>query len=123
VTEYEYVTTEAAVEIYESSASIFEGILKEVRELSRKKPDATMNAGKVQIINRVLNDLLVILKDEPAGKYLELLDNGSLHQVSDAVLIMVQFESALESFRERYFYLYDFGERYWVTEELEHVAF
>ena len=113
--EFEYVTTESAVEIYDSSTPIFEGILKEVRELSRKKPEATMSAGKVKIVNRILNDLLVILKDEPAGKYLETLDDETLPQMSDAVLTMVQFESALSSFEDRY-KRYISGNRYWITE-------
>ena len=45
-----------------------------------------MSASKVKIINRVLTDLLAILKEEPAGKYLGALDDEALPQVSDAVL-------------------------------------
>lgn len=93
--EFEHVTTNAFVEAYISCKPIFEGVLKEVRELSRKKSEATMSASKVKIVNRILNDLLVFLKEEPSGKYLEALDDASLPQVSDAVLTMVQFESAL----------------------------
>ena len=69
---FEHVTTSESVEIYRASVPIFDGLLREVRELSKKKPEATMNAGKVRIINRVLEDLLTILKDQPAGKYLEI---------------------------------------------------
>lgn len=116
-TEFEYITTDAAVETFTSSAPIFEGLLKEVRELSKKKPEATMSAGKVKLINRVLTDLLTILKDEPAGKYLHALDDDALPQMSDAVLMMVQFETALASFRARYRkYIHD--EQYWITSEL-----
>lgn len=114
--EFEDVTTDAAVSTYQASTPIFEGLIKEIRELSRKKPDATMSAGKVKIINRVLNDLLQILKPEPAGKYLEALDNDSLPQVSDAVLTMVQFESALNSFKSKYQRLIN-RKYYWITEE------
>jgi len=116
-TEFEYITTDAAVEIFTSSAPIFEGLLKEVRELSKKKPEATMSAGKVKLINRVLTDLLTILKDEPAGKYLDALDDDALPQMSDAVLTMVQFETALASFRARY-RKYIYNEHYWITSEL-----
>ena len=116
--EYEFddVTTDAAVEVYEASTPIFKGLLKEIRELSRKKPDATMNAGKVKIVNRVLDDLLGILKVEPTGKYLELLSDESLPQVSDAVLTMVQFESALEAFESKYRKYID-HEQHWITQE------
>lgn len=113
--DFEDVTTDAAVSTYQASTPIFEGLIKEIRELSRKKPDATMSAGKVKIINRVLNDLLQPLKPEPAGKYLEALDDESLPQVSDAVLIMVQFESALDSFKSKY-YRYIKGNHYWITD-------
>ena len=115
--DFENVTTDVAVSIYQDSTPIFSGLIKEMRELSRKKPDATMSAGKVKIINRVLNDLLQILKQEPAGKYLEALDDESLPQVSDAVLTMVQFESALHSFESKY-HRYIKHEKYWITAEL-----
>ena len=114
--EFEDVTTDAAVATYQASTPIFEGLIKEIRELSRKKPDATMSPGKVKMVNRVLNDLLSILKAEPTGKYLEILNDESLPQVSDAVLTMVQFESALEAFGSKYRQFVD-GERYWITQE------
>ena len=115
-TEFEYITTDATVETFTSSAPIFDGLLKEVRELSKKKPEATMSAGKVRLVNRVLTDLLTILKGEPAGKYLDALDDDALPQMSDAVLTMVQFETALASFRARYF-KYIYGNHYWITSE------
>jgi hypothetical protein len=114
--EFEDVTTDAAVATYQASTPIFEGLIKEIRELSRKKPDATMSASKVKIVNRVLNDLLNILKAEPTGKYLEILNDESLPQVSDAVLTMVQFESALEAFKSKYRQDVD-DERHWITQE------
>lgn len=114
--DFDNVTTDAAVSTYQASTPIFEGLMKEIRELSKKKSDATMSASKVKIINRVLNDLLQILKPEPAGKYLEALDDESLPQVSDAVLTMVQFESALHSFRSKYLRRIE-GDYHWITEE------
>src|SRR5665213_2971588 len=115
---FESVTTDAAVAIYKSTNGIFESLLREVKELSRKKPDAVMSAGKVKIINRVLNDLLIILKEEPTGKYLEALDDETLPQMSDAVLVMVQFETALKSFQSRYYRLFsDTREYRWITQE------
>lgn len=114
--EFEHVTTNAVVEAYTSSSPIFAGVLREVRELSKKKPEATISAGKVKIINRILDDLLSFLKDEPEGKYLEALDDESLPQISDAVLTMVQFESALKSFHSRY-YKRIRGDHYWITSE------
>jgi hypothetical protein len=112
--QYEHITTAGYVEVYEASQGIFEGLLTEVRELSKKKPEATMSAAKVKIINRVLKDLLSFLKDEPEGKYLEELDDQALPQISDAVLIMIQFDRALKKFKSRY----QPGGRVWITKEL-----
>lgn len=117
--EFEHVTTDAFVEAYISCKPIFDGVLREVRELSKKKSEATMSASKVKLINRILNDLLVFLKDEPAGKYLEALDDESLPQMSDAVLTMVQFESALKSFYSKYYqFVKETRTHYWITSEL-----
>lgn len=115
-TGFEHVTTDAVVEAYTSCTPIFAGVLQEVRELSKKKPEATISAAKVKIINRILDDLLAFLKVESEGKYLEALDDESLPQISDAVLTMVQFESALKSFHSRY-YKNIHGVRCWVTSE------
>lgn len=116
---FDNVTTDAAVATFQASTPIFAGLINEIRELSKKKPDATMSAGKVKIVNRVLNDLLEILKAEPVGKYLEALDDDSLPQLSDAVLMMVQFESALKSFKAKYQHRFGGinGEYRWITEE------
>jgi hypothetical protein len=117
--EYEHITTAAHVEIYEAGNDIFGALLEEVRELSKKKPEATMSPGKVKIVNRVLKDILTFLKDEPEGKYLEELDDDALPQVSDALLIMAQFRIALQKFAERYQgYVYALGKTTWITKEL-----
>jgi len=115
--EFEHVTTNAFVEVFKSSGTIFEGLLREVRILSGKKPEATMSASKVTTINRVLHDLRAILEKEPEGKYLDLLDDKSLPQMSDAVFAMVQYESALRKFSGRY-HKRVHGDPYWITEEV-----
>lgn len=95
-------TTQDAVDTYLAAVDIFRGLISEVRELSKKKPDATLNRGKVRIINRVLTDLQIVLDREPEKKFLDLLDDEELPQTSDAVLIMVQYETALSAFPDRY---------------------
>ncbi|RVC81498.1 hypothetical protein EN745_09670 [Mesorhizobium sp. M4A.F.Ca.ET.022.05.2.1] len=79
-----------------------------------------MSASKVKLVNRVLADLLIFLKGEPASKYLEELDEDALPQMSDAVLTMVQFETALEAFHSKYHkYFGEYGRHYWLTKELQ----
>ena len=115
------VTTEQSVAAYEATNAILLGLLKEIRELSKKKPDATMSPGKVSIINRVLKDLKIFLDNEPEGKFLDILNDDDLPQTSDAVLIMVQYETALQSFKSRYFQSYKIdtfsSKSSWITPE------
>jgi hypothetical protein len=84
MTEFEHITTDATVKIYESAIGVFSALLHEVRELSKKKPDATLSKNKVKIINNVLSDLMSILEEEPEGKYLQILTDDDLPQASDA---------------------------------------
>lgn len=120
--EFENVTTNDAVTIYKATNAIFRGIIKEIRELSKKKPDATLSLGKVNIVNRVLSDLKSALENEPEGKFLDLLEDQELPQTSDAVLVMVQYETALTAFKNRYVQKVDWGydeyEYEWITPEL-----
>ena len=114
------VTTEESVAVYLATNDIFSGLIKEIRELSKKKPDSVMSKGKVKIINRVLGDLKSLLEVEPEGKFLDLLDDGDLPQTSDAVLVMVQYETALSAFKKKYFKSYKVGFEYqssWVTPD------
>ncbi|MCK0119215.1 hypothetical protein MWU61_01585 [Loktanella sp. F6476L] len=112
------ITDSAKTEEYDASTDVFKSLLREVKELSKKKPDATMSKAKVTIVNRVLGNLLTVLEGQPDAKYLEKLNDDDLPQVSDAVLIMVQFASALAAFRERYFCNIRRYGRKWVTTDL-----
>ncbi|WP_417514211.1 hypothetical protein [Minwuia sp.] len=114
---YQPETTTAKVATYRAAKGVFFGLLFEMKELSRKKADATLSKGKVKILNRVLEDLNEVLGDEAEAKYLDLLDEDDLPQNSDAVLVMVQYEKALKAFAERYkAFDREKRESYWVTE-------
>lgn len=118
--EFEHVTTDASVTTYNSARGVFTALLHEVRELSKKKPDATMSPSKVRLINKVLDDLLTVLKGDAEGKYLQRLEDEDLPQVSDAVLMMAQFDAALDAFKRRYFQSVKIGyerEHHWITVE------
>lgn len=120
MSEFEHVTTDAAVATYHAATGVFTALLHEVRELSKKKPDATMSPSKVKLINKVLDDLLTVLKDDPEGRYLHRLEDDDLPQVSDALLMMAQFDAALDAFRKRYFQSVKVGysrEHHWITAE------
>ena len=122
MSDFDHVTTAAAVSIFDSATGVFSALLREVRELSKKKPDATLNPSKVKVINAVLIDLLTFLGSEPEGKYLQVLEDDALPQVSDALMMMAQFDAALDAFRVRYHRhvgrsSYARSKHYWITEE------
>ena len=73
-------TTQNAVNVYQASVGVFNGLIAEVRELSKKKPGATLSKGKVRIINRVLSDLQIVMDAEPEKKFLDLLDDEEFHK-------------------------------------------
>jgi hypothetical protein len=96
-------TTNQNVVVYETCAPLLAAMLKEIRELAKKKPDAVMSKANVGRVNRLLTDLRGCLNGEDTSKYLDLLDEETLPQYSDALIIMSQFEAALEAFRTRYY--------------------
>ena len=121
MTDFENITNDAAVKEYQSTTGVFGALLREVRELSKKKPDATLSASKVKLINNVLADLLTFLSGEPEGKYLKSLEDDELPQTSDALLMMAQFDAALDAFKARYYQYvrkgHHRGNHHWITEE------
>lgn len=96
-------TSQEKVDLYNKARAVFDGLISEVREISKKKPDATLSAYKVRIINRALADLQQLLDEAPERSYLDLLDDEQLPQFSDAVMVMVQYEAALNSFHSRHY--------------------
>ena len=77
--------------------------LSEIRELSKKKQDEPSNKFKVKTINKKLEIVKGILKNEPTYDFLELLDEDTFPSNSDAVLMISQFIKAMEQFRKRFY--------------------
>ena len=77
-------------------------MFREFQDLSKKKPDGVLNKRKVEIVNRLLHDVLEILEGEFTRAFLDLLDEDDLPQNSDVVLILSQVVAAMEAFREKY---------------------
>jgi len=82
---------------------LLEALYKEIQDLSKKKPDWTLNQTKVKIINRLLDDIKTLLKDEPDSKYLDLLEDESLPQYSDVTLILSQWSASVKKFHQKYY--------------------
>src|ERR1700751_1170047 len=98
-----FYTSAEKVHMYETVINVFNELFKELKELGKRKPEQTLSAAKVKIINRVLVDVMECLDCEPDHKYLDELDDDVLPQYSDAILVLSQYEGALKSFRERHY--------------------
>ena len=85
---------------FQTLRPLIKDVLREIKELSRKKQDEVLNKLKVKSINRILNRLKSLLKNEPLYDFLDLLNEEELPTNSDAVLIIVQYETALEQYRK-----------------------
>ena len=59
---FDNVTTREKAEAYKATNDILLASLSEIRQLSKKKPDAMLTTTKVTIVNRVLFDLLAFLQ-------------------------------------------------------------
>jgi hypothetical protein len=110
-------TTAAKGAMYDASAHVFRAVVLEMKELSKKKPEATLNKVKVKMINRIFTDIKQCLKDEEDAKYLELLEVDHLPQYSDVVLIMSQYDAALTKFRRRYYGRNADGQEGWLVRD------
>jgi hypothetical protein len=97
------MATEAQAELYDTTRPLLDALYAEVQELSKKKPEATLSESKVKLINRLLEDVRIVLADEADFKYLDLLISDSLPQNSDVVLILSQYKAAMQSFRDNYY--------------------
>ena len=91
------------------------GLLKrlsdEVATLSKKQPDALINAFKVGQINRVLIPLKEIMREEPSIEFLDILaepdtegkSDKSRNTYSDTALILSQFLAASAQHRANHY--------------------
>ncbi|MFB0832058.1 hypothetical protein ACEU2D_21000 [Brevibacillus laterosporus] len=73
---------------------------------------------KVNLINRVLTEIKEVLKNDPTIEFLDLLDDDTLPQNGDAVLILGQYQAAMKQFRLKYYgWVSRDGEHRWRTQE------
>lgn len=94
--------TEAQVESFKMLDELLDSIYLEMKEFSKKKPDEPLNKFKVKNVNRVLEQVKEILKDEPTNIFLDILDDESLPTNSDAILVIGQFKASMDRFKKKY---------------------
>lgn len=101
------------IELYEALKNIFVSVFAEMQGLAKKKPEATLSKLKVTQLNKILVDIKIIFDGSPEVKYLDLLDDNSLPQFSDALLILAHYDGALKSFHSKHWKFVE-GDYQWV---------
>lgn len=111
--------SQAEVERYEMLEKLLASIYNEMKEFSKKKPEELLNKFKVTNVNRVLVQIKEIMKNEPTNDFLDLLDEESLPSNSDSILIIGQFQAAMNQFRSKYYRKHSlaYGYDVWSTKE------
>lgn len=97
------MATKAQTNLYDTTRPLLDALYEEMQELSKKKPDATLSESKIKLINRLLEDIRIVLTKEADFKYLDLLVDDSLPQNSDVVLMLSQYTAAMERFHSNYY--------------------
>ena len=87
--------------------------------LSKEKTDERLNPMKIKIANRVLMPLKELFKQEDYYEYLDTLVEDDKPTNSDVVLIISQYQTAINSFHESYYQKdkYVTGKSRWMTKE------
>lgn len=98
----EKLPSQADVMKYIMLYDFLESAYVEMKDFSKKNPDAALNERKVKSLNRILKDIKEILANEPTASYMDILDEEMLPSNSDVVLTMSQYRSALENYRKKY---------------------
>ena len=91
----------------------FDQLFFEFQIMSRKKPNNIVNENKVRRINRVLEPVMEMLKNEKYAHFLELIPEPEIHETeegmtmmtgmsySDVSLLLTQFKGALNRYFQK----------------------
>ncbi len=108
-----WLPTNKNIEDYKLLNDMLRSQKKEFDLLSKKKADEQLNPMKIKMVNRVLEPLKELFKQEESHKFLDTLNEDEMPTNSDVVLIISQYESAIHDFRSRYYENYS-----WITEDM-----
>jgi len=110
--------TDAQAATYDRLVPMLGAAHREMSELSKKKQDGIVNQLKIKMLNRLLTELGELLKDDPSHGFVDMLDEETLPQNSDVVLVLSQWKAALEQYKAKH-YGWDGSEREyrWFTVE------
>jgi hypothetical protein len=91
--------TDAQAAAYDRLVPMLEAAHREMTELSKKKQDGIVNTLKITMLNRLLGELSKVIEDDPSHAFVDMLDEETLPQNSDVVLILSQWQAALWQYK------------------------
>ena len=100
--EEKYIT-QLDVQQYTLLNPLLQGLYNEFQELSKKKPESPLNTNKIKMVNRILEPIKEILKNEPSLDYLDILDIDDVPTNSDVILILSHYLKAMKMFYGKYY--------------------
>ena len=108
--------TEEEAATFERLVPMLDAAHREMSEFSKKKQDGIVNALKIRNINRLFAELRKLLENDASRDFVELLDEETLPQNSDVVLLLSQWQAALKQYKARH-YGWDSTDNRWFTVE------
>jgi len=99
-----WLPTEKDIENYFLLSDMLEAQRKEFNPLSRKKSNEQLNPIKIKMVNRILEPLNKLFKNEASHKFLDILNEDDMPTNSDVVLVISQYETAINEFRKKYYF-------------------
>lgn len=108
-------TTIEKSKTHDTMMPLLQAMFIEFKELSKKKPDAAVSKSKIKIVNRLLEKIRTVLKDEESIDFLDLLDEDDVPQASDVTLILSQYVASMNAFHGKH-YGYNGSEHDWFIE-------
>ena len=108
--------TDEPAATYDRLVPMLEAAHREMGELSRKKPDGIVNTLKIKMLNRLLSELGKVIENDPSYAFVDMLDEETLPQNSDAVLVLSQWQAALTQYRARHHGFDSIAHRWFTVE-------
>lgn len=94
--------TDEQATTYDQLVPMLEAAHREMTELSKKKQDGVVNALKIKMLNRLLAELSKVIEKDPSHAFVDMLEEDTLPQNSDAVLVLSQWQAALKQYKGRH---------------------
>jgi len=95
--------TETEAQQFDLLYPLVKSAYREISMLSQKKQDGLVSELKIRYINPLLAKAKDLLQEYPVADFLDLLDEETTLQNSDAALVLGRFVSGMEEFRSRYY--------------------